>query len=82
MAHARWSETTQWRDQFLAFARQDGIVTREFVTAFFEATATLPALMTLLHHLMQEKVLLARDGKRLEEALLRQRYAPARGDGT
>jgi hypothetical protein len=70
LAHAHWSVVVAWREQFLAFARQDGLVTADVVTDFFEQVATLAQLTHVLEVLMQEQVLLARDGKRLEEALL------------
>ena len=35
LAHARWSQATAWREQFLAFDRQTGMVSRTFVTDFF-----------------------------------------------
>jgi hypothetical protein len=70
LSHARWSHAMEWREQFVAFARQDGLVTADVVRDFFGQVATLPQLTHLLEVLMQEKVLLARDGKRLEEALL------------
>jgi hypothetical protein len=70
LAHARWGQAVEWREQFLAFDRQTGMVTREFIFNFFEETATLRQLMPLVAALMQEGTLLRRDGKRLEEALL------------
>jgi hypothetical protein len=75
VAHARWSQTAQWREQFVAFANQDGIVTRDVVIDFFEETASLVQLVQLLEALMRERVLLARDGKRIEEHLLQRANA-------
>jgi hypothetical protein len=72
VAHARWSLATAWREQFLQFARQEGMVTREYVTDFFAKAATLHQLIALVEWLMQEQVLLRRDGKTIEEALLAQ----------
>lgn len=70
LAHARWSQTVEWREAFVAFARQDGLVTTDVVTAFFGKVATLAQLVELLEVLMQEKTLLPRDGRKIAEALL------------
>jgi hypothetical protein len=29
LSHARWSQSAAWREQFVRFARQDGVVSRE-----------------------------------------------------
>jgi hypothetical protein len=72
LAHSRWSEASQWRDQFLAFVARDGMVTPDYVQAFLAEVATLPALLRVVSLLMQEQVLLRRDGHRITERLLAQ----------
>lgn len=69
---ARWSLAQEWREAFLAFHPPGQWRLGEEVEAFFGQVATPPVLMGLLAALMQEGVLLRRDGRYLEEALLGQ----------
>ena len=72
VATARWSVATAWREQFLAFARQDGLVTADVVDDFLAQVATLAQLVQVLEALAHERRLLARDKRQIEEALFAQ----------
>ena len=75
LAYAWWSEATAWRETFATFNRQSGVVTPEFLHDYFAEAATLSRLVQLVEQLMQEKVLLGREGRKIEEALFAQATA-------
>lgn len=68
---ARWQDSAAWREQFLAFAHREGHTSAEDVEAFFRAHATPHRLVALIEDLIAERILLRRDGSRLEEQVLR-----------
>ena len=45
---ATWSTAVQWREAFVRFAAQDGLVTRDYVDGFLGEVATLPRLVELV----------------------------------
>jgi hypothetical protein len=73
IVRARWSGAVEWRTVFLDFARRcTGVPSRAVVTVFFAQHCAPHDLMTLIEALVQEQVLLRRDGRRIEEILLGQ----------
>jgi hypothetical protein len=69
---ATWSASVAWREAFLTFARRREMefVERDLVCTFFMRHCTPADLIALLEALIQERVLVARDGHRIEDALL------------
>jgi hypothetical protein len=72
ISRAQWSQAVEWREAFLVFARRPGFTSAEMVAYFFTHHCAPHDLVTLLEALVQEQVLLARDGRRIEEVLLAQ----------
>jgi hypothetical protein len=69
LVRARWSTSVAWREQFLSLSRQQAALTRNLVGDFLGELCTLPTLIALVEALMQEHVLLRRDGTQIEERL-------------
>ena len=63
------STATRWRDAFLAFDREDKLVSSDIVETFLGEIASPQQFIDLLEALVQEK-LLKRDGRQLEELVL------------
>jgi hypothetical protein len=73
LVRAQWSTSVEWREAFLVFARRcDGVPSRAVLAHFFAHHCAPHDLVTLLESLVQEQVLLRRDGRMIEEILLRQ----------
>jgi len=72
ISRAQWSASAEWREAFLVFARRSDRTSAEMVHYFFTRHYAPHDLVTLLEALVQERVLLARDGHSIEEVLLQQ----------
>lgn len=71
IARARWSASVEWRTVFLAFDRRcTGRPNEHVVALFFHQHCAPQDLVTLIEALVQEQVLLRRDGRRIEEIVL------------
>jgi hypothetical protein len=67
---AQWSTATQWREQFLAFEKPDRVLSRDLVEAFLAEHASPQQMMALVEQLMEERRLLKRDGRQVQDRLL------------
>jgi hypothetical protein len=64
--------SVEWREAFLTFARRQDteFIERDLICTFLMRHCTPRDLIALLEALIEERVLLPRDGHRIEEALL------------
>jgi hypothetical protein len=69
---ARWSESVQWRQAFLAFTGRPGRTSFREAEVFASEHCTPRDLIALVENLVKEGVMLPRDGRMIEEALLQQ----------
>jgi hypothetical protein len=69
---ARWTASVQWRQAFLAFTGRPERTSFREAEVFASRHCTPRDLIALVENLVQEGVMLPRDGRRIEEALLEQ----------
>ena len=69
IVRSRWSRSVEWREQFLCLSRQHAVLSRTLVADYLGELWTLARLTQLVEGLVAERVLMRRDGTKIEEAL-------------